>query len=570
VDTLKAVNSSKRIRILAILPKIIAFYLPQFHPIPENDEWWGPGFTEWTNVTGAKPLYPGHYQPQLPADLGFYDLRVKEVRVQQAKLAAEYGVYGFCYYYYWFSGRKVLERPVYEMLASGEPNFPFCLCWANENWTRRWDGAEDDVLLKQKYAAEDPPQLMRDVAPFLADPRYIRVAGKPLVIVYRPSIIPAVASVVRAWRREAKRLGLGELYICGALTFGEKDPRPLGFDGAVEFPPHGIAADELSARDMGLPPEFSGKLYSYAEVVLNEMRRPRYSFKTFRTAMPSWDNSARTGLRAHIFQDADPAAFGVWLEHLVGEARALGSEFVFINAWNEWAEGTHLEPDRRFGHRWLEAVKNALSGRSTAQACIEFLSFHLSDAPAPVRAKLAQLNEAILSYERSTKVVARLFRNKISLAERFAAIHFSQDLPASIAGVPFFSSALNYFENIGTSEGLETVVSPSDTSYMSGWVVAPGVSVNRESTLVVVAQHQASKKNYFAITNDRKERPDVVNEFMGTYDESETRFAGFEFSVSMRGLPPGRYSLMIGVPSPLMLALGTTDRSILIEGELAC
>ncbi|MDQ3627188.1 MAG: glycoside hydrolase family 99-like domain-containing protein, partial [Verrucomicrobiota bacterium] len=217
-------------------PRAIAFYLPQFHPIPENDEWWGKGFTEWTNVAKTRPIYPGHYQPHLPNELGFYDLRLPEARDAQADLARDHGIHGFCYYHYWFNGRRVLERPFNEVLASGRPDFPFCLCWANENWTRAWDGREHDVLLAQHYSEADDREHIRWLCRAFADPRYIRIKGKPLFLVYRTTALPDPRRTTDIWREEARRLGIGELFLGRVESNfpGERgDPRPLGFDAAV-------------------------------------------------------------------------------------------------------------------------------------------------------------------------------------------------------------------------------------------------------------------------------------------------------------------------------------------------
>jgi lipopolysaccharide biosynthesis protein len=191
--------------------RAICFHLPQYHPIRENDEWWGKGFTEWANVTRTRPRFKDHYQPHLPADLGFYDLRLPEARQAQADLARQHGIHGFCYYHYWFNGRRLLERPFNEILASGQPRFPFCLCWANENWTRRWDGQERDILLEQNYGDEDDLNHIRWLANAFRDPRYIRIQGKPIFLVYRLSRLPNPARTVKIWRNEAGALGVGDI-----------------------------------------------------------------------------------------------------------------------------------------------------------------------------------------------------------------------------------------------------------------------------------------------------------------------------------------------------------------------
>ncbi len=249
--------------------QLIAFYLPQFHRIPENDNWWGPGFTECTNVTRAQAMYEGHCQPRRPGELGYYDLRVPEVRHRQAELAPQYGVHGFCYYYYWFSGQRLLERPLDLMLATRDVDFPFCICWANENWTRRWDGAEQDILMEQKHLPEDPVRFIEDLAPVLRDPRYIRVNGAPIVLLYRPAIIPSLPSVLRTWRARAEDLGIGQLHLCAVKSFGYTPSLEDGFDAVVESPPHdvGVGIGEVTDRMAHVVPEFKGKIYSYPDCV---------------------------------------------------------------------------------------------------------------------------------------------------------------------------------------------------------------------------------------------------------------------------------------------------------------
>ena len=237
------------------LPNLIAFYLPQFYPTPYNDEWWGKGFTEWTNVVKARPRFKDHYQPHLPADLGFYDLRVPEVREAQAAMAKEYGVHGFCYYHYWFNGRRILERPLDEVLASGKPNFPFCICWANENWSRTWEGRKDSTLLEQHYSAEDDLEHIRHLLPLLSDPRYIRVEGKPLVLIYRVELLPDARRTAETWRREAEKARLGGLFLVNVESNHRVDassPEWFGFDACVRFQPnhHGFRL-AMASRQIG-------------------------------------------------------------------------------------------------------------------------------------------------------------------------------------------------------------------------------------------------------------------------------------------------------------------------------
>lgn len=343
--------------------RLIAFFLPQFHPIPENDAWWGKGFTEWTNVGRAQPLFQEHYQPQRPTDLGYYDLRLPETRAEQARLAHDYGIHGFCYYYYWFDGKRLLEKPLNDILHSGEPDFPFCVCWANENWTRRWDGRESEVLMAQNYNAQSNVQFIHDLLPVLADPRYIRIKGRPLLLIYRAELIPQLSEAIKEWRRITREAGIGEVYLAAVESFsGVQNDLARDFDALVEFPPHGrsVPAQTLPA---GLSPEFRGQLYDYPASAANFMQRQDLPATLFRTAMPSWDNTARRQQAAHIYLNSSPHLYYQWLKTLVAQTRyrRRGDErLVFVNAWNEWAEGNHLEPDERYGRDYLEATRNAL------------------------------------------------------------------------------------------------------------------------------------------------------------------------------------------------------------------
>jgi lipopolysaccharide biosynthesis protein len=354
--------------------RAIAFYLPQYHPIPENDEWWGRGFTEWRNVAQAKPSFPGHYQPHLPGDLGFYDLRLSEVREAQAELARHHGIHGFCYYHYWFNGREILERPFNEVLTSGKPDFPFCLCWANENWTRIWDGGEDQVLLQQHYGAEDDRAHIRALMPAFADARYIRVGGRPLFLVYRTELLPDPRRTADIWREEVSKAGLGDLYLARVENFdGRVDPRKIGFDGAVEFAPHGTHVGKIKFRGpihrllarVGVLPNayVHSQVANYRAMMLGMLAKPDPAFTRFRCVTPMWDNTARRRTGAHIYVGSTPKLYETWLAEL---ARRTIDKFppeeriVFINAWNEWAEGCHLEPDLKWGHQYLDSTKTAL------------------------------------------------------------------------------------------------------------------------------------------------------------------------------------------------------------------
>ncbi len=346
----------------------IAFYLPQFHPVPENDDWWGRGFTEWTNVVNGRPQYRWHDQPHLPADLGFYDLRVPEVRQAQADLAAEYGVSGFCYYHYWFNGRRILERPFDEVLSSGAPDFPFCLCWANENWTRVWDGGDKEVLLRQVYSPEDDIEHLRWLARAFRDPRYIRIDGRPVLLVYRALNLPDPVATTERWRHEARQLGIGELFLCRVESFDDErgDPRAIGFDAAVEFQPDHLLSMPSFRWRVGRRLTSSRGWYrhrwlDYEVLVRRSLVKAPAPYQRFPGVTPSWDNTARRERGATMLRGSSPALFEKWVSEVVGR---YGSEtdLLFVNAWNEWAEGNHLEPCQRWGRGYLEAHLRGLAG----------------------------------------------------------------------------------------------------------------------------------------------------------------------------------------------------------------
>lgn len=345
--------------------RLIAFYLPQFHPIPENDRWWGKGFTEWRNVAKAKPNYEGHYQPHLPADFGFYDLRVEEVMEEQAELAKRYGINGFCYYYYWFGGKRLLERPIERMLKTGKPDLPFCLCWANENWTRKWDGMDNEVLMAQTYSEEDEILLIKDIMRYMQNKNYIRINGRPLFLVYRINLFPDIRRTVKVWRETCRADGVGEIYLAMVESFEHAavrdNPAEYGFDAAVEFPPH-FAGAGIQVPGKLLNTSFKGAAQDYRKTVHNYAKKEVPGSVRFRTVMPSWDNTPRRQNDSLVFAYSSPGSYQAWLEFILKQTREqnFGDErLVFINAWNEWAEGAHLEPDQRYGHSFLEATRNA-------------------------------------------------------------------------------------------------------------------------------------------------------------------------------------------------------------------
>ena len=372
--------------------RAIAFYLPQYHPVPENDEWWGKGFTEWTNVTKAKPQFPGHYQPHLPSDLGFYDLRLPEARESQADLAREYGIHGFCYYHYWFNGRRILEKPFNQVLESGKPDFPFCLCWANENWTRTWSGGHKDILLEQHYNHDDDLAHIRSLIPAFRDPRYIKVNGKPLFLVYRSELLPDPAKTCELWREEARQHGFDDLYIVRVESFvSDIEPSSCGFDAAIEFAPDWRNTGRSLFSTAWLKSLAQKKLFpatltenniiDYDTLATTMMRKPEPTYTRFPGVTPSWDNSARRNKGATMLVNSTPDKYEQWLANAANRAtqdKSNTNNFVFINAWNEWAEGNHLEPDQKWGHAYLKATLNALRKPTEARDSIRQTPYFLN------------------------------------------------------------------------------------------------------------------------------------------------------------------------------------------------
>jgi lipopolysaccharide biosynthesis protein len=342
--------------------RAIAFYLPQFHPTPENNAWWGKGFTEWTNVAKTTPRFDGHYQPHISADLGFYDLRLPEVRQAQADLARSYGIHGFCYYHYWFSGRRLLQLPLDEILKTGEPNFPFCLCWANEDWTRNWDGNSKSILIKQEYSEADDCAHMEWLVSVFKDQRYIRVNGKPLFLIYRSNKLPSAQKTTEIWRKTARQLGIGEIFLCRVESFPDErgNPEEMGFDAAVEFQPDwgNLGTPLTSIR------EIKQSIFDYRKFVQRQLNKTPVSYTRYPCVTPSWDNSPRRMAGAITLFGSTPCTYREWLACAINNVSTNpeAERIVFINAWNEWAEGNHLEPDLRWGHSYLRATLDALSG----------------------------------------------------------------------------------------------------------------------------------------------------------------------------------------------------------------
>lgn len=337
----------------------IAFYLPQFHPIPENDAWWGKGFTEWTNVTKAGPLFQGHYQPHLPADLGFYDLRVGEVREQQADLARKYGIDAFCYWHYWFAGKRLLERPFQEVVSSGKPDFPFCLGWANQTWSGIWHGAPDRILIEQTYPGlEDYRAHFNALLPAFRDPRYLRVKGRLLFVIYAPRDLPDTRVFTGYWQNLAKENGLGGFHF---VAHNVRNPEDYGCHTCVDNAPF-VAMPSAPLPVSPLGKDRLPRVHHYGDLV-RFLKNYELADKEHPLVVPNWDNTPRSGANGLVLQGSTPALFREMMADAVVKVERKpdpAERIIFIKAWNEWAEGNHLEPDNLYGYGYLEAVRESL------------------------------------------------------------------------------------------------------------------------------------------------------------------------------------------------------------------
>lgn len=361
----------------------IAFYLPQFHAIPENDMWWGEGFTEWTNVRPAQPHYRGHYQPHVPGELGYYNLDDSDTQRRQVELAKLYGIAGFCFYFYWFGGKRLLEKPIENYLGNRDLDLPFCLCWANENWSRRWDGLDDQILIGQKHSTEDDLAFIAHIANYMRDERYIRIDGKPLLLVYRPGELPDAKATAARWRSWCREHGVGEIYLAYTQSFDKAPPSRYGFDAAVEFPPNGTQPQDVTNSIQPLHDNFLGKVYDWRTYLKRSAKPSQPKYPLFRGVCPSWDNTARRKERGTSFINSSPRGYQEWLFNAIRDTvsrfPAEDQRLVFINAWNEWAEGAHLEPDQRYGYGFLEASR--MAGLRAA--------LHAPQSPAGIRPGVA-------------------------------------------------------------------------------------------------------------------------------------------------------------------------------------
>lgn len=353
--------------------KVLSYYLPQFHPIPENDLWHGKGFTEWTKVKLAQPLFVGHYQQHIPhPDIGYYLLDSARVLQQQAEMMKKHGVYGQIFYHYWFTGKLILEKPAQMLLRHPDVDMPFCFCWANENWTRRWDGNEKEILLGQNYSEQDAKDFIQYLIPFFKDSRYIQIEDRPVLYIYRPSSIPDIELYINTWGSECEKVGLKKPYVVAVLTRGAVDPNAFKMDAAVERVLHDWTAGGAPEIKQNLVPyePMRGSALSYADVADFYAKQTEVKdFTYFRSLVPMWDNTARYGKEAILLHESSPEKFQDWFESSIKYTEKnlpTDRQFIIVNAWNEWAEGAHLEPDSRHGYAYLNSIGRALSNKKYA------------------------------------------------------------------------------------------------------------------------------------------------------------------------------------------------------------
>ncbi len=460
---------------------LLAYYLPQFHSVPENDRWWGRGFTEWTSVARGMPRFAGHYQPRTPRDLGYYTLDDAETMRRQIALARGAGLHAFVHYFYWFNGQRLLEKPIEAMLADPALDFPFALMWANENWTRRWDGSDDEVLIAQDYRESDDAALIDTFARHFSDPRYIRVDGRPILMIYRPRLIPDTQATVARWRHLfADRHDMNPLLVM-AQSFADTDPRPFAFDGAIEFPPHKLVAGlrtrnrEISFFDL----RATAQVFAYDDVVATSLAEPTGSYPLIKTAMPGWDNDARRQGAGMVLHGSTPAKYQAWMEQLIDRAQAqpfFGETFVCVNAWNEWAEGAYLEPDVHFGAAYLNATARAVS-RGAAKIGTGLLLVGHDAFPAGAQQLLLHLG-------RRLRRVCGVRVEFLLLGDGALAVDFADTAPTTIIKDRAIKDSAGVAQHLAAARARGIAAAIVNTA-AAAWIVPPLRQAGIAATMLV-------------------------------------------------------------------------------------
>ena len=499
--------------------RAIAFYLPQFHPIRENDSFWGRGFTEWTNVSRATPQFQGQYQPRLPGELGFYDLRVIDVQRRQVELAKLYGIGRFCFYFYWFGGKRVLEHPLEQYLAHGDMDLPFCLCWANENWTRTWDGGSGEVLLEQAHSPSDDLTFIAYVSKYLKDERYIRVNNKPLLLVYRPSLLPSAKVTARRWRKWCRENGVGEILLAYVQSFENPDPVEYDFDAAIEFPPNGMGCPLYPGELQLINPAFSGVIYDWDFFRRRSEAYEVPPYTLFRGVCPSWDNEPRRPSRGAVMLGSSPEGYCEWLKNAILDTlkrfKDPSERLIFINAWNEWAEGAYLEPDNRYGYGYLQATRTALEATAEQQRQQQ-TPVHPDGSELPVPTKAGP--RLILVGHDAHPHGAQL--NALSLLREFRQV-----LKLQVECVLLKGGKLKPdYEKIAPVHCLDDVVPPSEEAHaLIGELRARGFQTAICNTIVSGRLAKILKKEGFHIVSLVHELPTVIENYEGKGLRDEAR-----------------------------------------------
>lgn len=520
--------------------KPIAFYLPQFHPTPENNKWWGDGFTEWVNVSQSKPIFDGHYQPRIPGILGYYDLRLKETIEQQIALAQRYGIYGFCIYHYWFGGKKILHKPL-EIFSQIETDFKFCLCWANESWSRRWDGSENELLIKQDHNFDTDKKYIEEIFPYLKKRNYIEAEGKKLLIIYRPSLIKDLKKLIYSWKEYCKNRGV-DLAVFGCETFGESNLEKLGLDGSVEFPPHNtITPFEKSLISDSHPrkPIF----YDYRKYVQDQVLRNEKRYKCFPGVITGWDNSPRRKISPTIFLNSTPSLFSVLLNDAIARSQSKyineNNRYIFINAWNEWAEGTYLEPDSKFGFEYLEVIQNLINTQGAIDLLLSrngdasFSSDFMTALKAEILTTIFQRKKLLdyfpnmgeeLSYEPTETIPEYLKNSRVSLGA-FGNIDSINSTQINQIPVPYKKSMIT----------------------LNGWFFNPDEDSKNSRRLVLVTLATRDKRLQYTwlSTGTFHNREDVSSAY-NHYPSEVTLLSGYSLSINISNIKSNIYDVFIG------------------------
>lgn len=541
--------------------KAVAYYLPQFHPTPENDKWWGEGFTEWTNVAQATAIFPGHEQPKIPGLLGYYDLRLKDTVQQQIALAQRYAVSGFCIYYYWFSGRRILEKPL-DVFAGIDTDFEFCLCWANESWSRRWDGSEHEVLIKQEHDPEIDKKFIYDILPYLKKSNYMEYEGGKLLTIYRPSLLKDLTSVVTYWKEVANEHGI-KLSVLGCETFGQKNFSNQGLDGSIEFPPHNTKTSPEVIDSIASSPR-SPVIYSFKKYVEDQIVRPLKSYKCIPGLMTGWDNSPRRKKGANIFVKSSPELFGVLLQDAVKRAKfgKCQSGYVFINAWNEWAEGAYLEPDRKNGYKYLEVVRDVVNNHEISDL---FAELEVEDDLLLSKQTLTALKAEV----RYIQLQRDAYKRLAPVTDLSVDLGPVKNVPQSVQDLEVRRDAFAVVDSLNDSPlDLLGTLSVPGVVKLNGWFINQLENSTGSKRVVVFALvDKYSERRYVWFRSMRfHDRPDVMEAYP-SINAAIAKESGYMTYLDMGSVNSGVYDLYIGSVVGSVVNFGLAVSNLVLQSN---